>query len=189
MSDIGMKHDTGKAPIARGFARYFPRAIESVALISQFGFDKYKEWGGWKKVPDAYDRYDDAHGRHDLAKQAGETHCQESGKLHLAHRAWNALATLELYLIDIEQGIKDKTWADAANEPFEACGQCKTDTECTNRAYCLGGVPPLVITAVTAMEKSLYGSPVEYFKTCARCQTPKWCTERDGCALPISSKR
>lgn len=102
MSDIGMKHDAGKAPIARGFARYFPRAIETVALVSQFGFDKYGEWGGWKKVPDALNRYDDALGRHDISLQRGETHCPESGKLHMAHRAWNALATLELFLIEEE---------------------------------------------------------------------------------------
>ncbi|KRR22175.1 dATP/dGTP diphosphohydrolase domain-containing protein [Bradyrhizobium retamae] len=119
-----MKLDTGKAPIARGFARYFPRAIEGVALISQFGYEKYKEWGGWKKVEDAFNRYDDAHGRHDNALQRGETHCPESHKLHLAHRAWNALATLELYLIEEEakrgeatltQERKDQSWADAAN--------------------------------------------------------------------------
>jgi hypothetical protein len=123
-TDVGMKHDTGKAPIARGFARYFPRAIEATALISQFGFDKYKEWGGWKKVPDAFNRYDDAHGRHDNALQRGETHCPESHKLHLAHRAWNAMATLELYLIEEEAKRgeetlrKDKSWINTEN--FEA---------------------------------------------------------------------
>ena len=125
MLDVGMKHDGGKAPIARGFTRYFPRAIEGVAMISLFGFEKYKEWGGWKTVPDAYNRYDDAHGRHDNAMQRGETHCPESHKLHLAHRAWNAMATYELYLIEeeakrgeasIEQARNDQSWADAANE-------------------------------------------------------------------------
>lgn len=118
MHDGEMKHDTGKAPIARGFARYFPRAIAAVADVSQFGFDKYKEWGGWKKVGDAFNRYDDAHGRHDLAKQRGETIDPESGRLHLSHRAWNAMATLELYLIEeeakrAEATLKsDLSWAD-----------------------------------------------------------------------------
>jgi hypothetical protein len=109
-----MKHDTGKAPIARGFTRYFPRAVEAVAFISLFGFEKYKEWGGWKKVPDAFNRYDDALGRHDLGMQKGETNCPESGKLHIAHRAWNALATLELYLIEQEkeQERNDASWID-----------------------------------------------------------------------------
>jgi hypothetical protein len=137
MSDVGMKHDTGKAPIARGFARYFPRAIEAVSLISLFGFEKYKEWGGWKKVPDAFNRYDDAHGRHDNALQRGETHCPESGKMHLSHRAWNALATLELYLIEEEAKRaeetlrKDQSWADAANEPDSLL--CYSEQELADR--------------------------------------------------------
>jgi hypothetical protein len=102
-----MKLDTGKAPVRRGFVEYFPRAIKAVAMISQFGFDKYGEWGGWKKVEDAYNRYNDALGRHD-ADMAIETHCSESKHMHIAHRAWNAMATLELLLIEQEK-LKTQT--------------------------------------------------------------------------------
>lgn len=145
----GMKRDVGKAPIARGFARYFPRAIIGVSMVSQFGFEKYKEWGGWRKVEDAFNRYDDAHGRHDNALQRGETHCDESKRLHLEHRAWNALATLELYLIEeeakrgeasIEQERNDQSCDAAANEgrtAFLPCGRCQSDRECELRGYCL----------------------------------------------------
>jgi hypothetical protein len=158
-----MKHDTGKAPIARGFARYFPRAIEATALISQFGFDKYKEWGGWKKVPDAFNRYDDAHGRHDNALQRGETHCPESHKLHLAHRAWNAMATLELYLIEEEAKRGEETLL-RANTFDTLVADAKARTEGLN----LDGTP----------RRETAGEPVVW-RTCRDCQT--FCTQHSGC--------
>lgn len=185
MPSEGMKADGGKAPISRGFARYFPRAIEGVAFISQFGYEKYKEWGGWKKVPDAYNRYDDAHARHDNALQRGETYCPESHKLHLAHRAWNAMATYELYLIEEEAKRSEATLEVTVID----CGKCKTDTECANRGYCMNGKTPLIITAVTELEKVLYSVPVADFAPCKGCTTPKECSRWSDCSVPVATPR
>lgn len=101
-ADGQFKLDTGKTPINRGLFQYFPRALRAVADISLYGFEKYKEWGGWKKLYDAPNRYEDALARHQLDMAKGEKFDPESGKWHIAHRAWNALATLELALIELE---------------------------------------------------------------------------------------
>ena len=94
----GLKFDAGKAPIWRGFIKYFPRAIEAVANVSKFGFETYKSWGGWVDLPEAFDRYADAEGRHLIGHAKGELNAQDSNLLHLAHKAWNAMAELELHL-------------------------------------------------------------------------------------------
>jgi hypothetical protein len=94
------KLDTGKAPIYQGFIQYFPRAIEAVALISQFGKDKYGTWGGWLGVEDGMNRYMDAKCRHMIDEAKGELSAPDSEMLHAAHEAWGAMAKLELFLRD-----------------------------------------------------------------------------------------
>jgi hypothetical protein len=90
------KKDAGKLPIFRGVYKYFSRALRSVAAVSFFGFQKYGKWGGWRKVPEARERYFDALLRHLACDAEGEKIDPESGLPHLAHAAWNALAILEL---------------------------------------------------------------------------------------------
>lgn len=90
------KKDEGKPPMWRGLLCYFPHALRGVAQVSQFGNEKYHEWGGWRRVENAQERYADALQRH-LARYAeGDVLDLESGLPHLAHAAWNALAILEL---------------------------------------------------------------------------------------------
>lgn len=91
------KYDGGKSPIFRGALSYFPRAISAVAAVSAFGASKYA-WKGWEGVDDGYNRYSDAMVRHLAYEGEGETVDPDSGLLHAAHSAWNALARLELYL-------------------------------------------------------------------------------------------
>jgi len=93
----GIKHDKGKPNINKGFLEYFPRAIEEVAKVSVFGAEKY-DWGNWRLLEDAVSRYQDANLRHLTSVAKGEEIDSESGFLHLAHAAWNALAVLELKL-------------------------------------------------------------------------------------------
>lgn len=100
------KRDTGKTPVFQGLFRYFPRALLAVASVSQHGFEKYQEWGGWKKLQDAKNRYDNAFGRHVLEEGKGHT-VDESAHLIAAHTAWNALARLELMLMEMEQGHQE----------------------------------------------------------------------------------
>lgn len=89
----GAKLDAGKAPMLRGCLEYFPLALEQVAKVSEYGATKYT-WKGWETVPGGIDRYGDALVRH-LVKAE---HDPDTGLLHAAHAAWNALARLELML-------------------------------------------------------------------------------------------
>ena len=92
----GAKMDAGKAPIVRGVLQYFPLALEHVARVSAKGAAKYA-WNGWESVPDGFNRYSDAMGRH-LLKEPTEAIDSDTGEFHAAQVAWNALARLELYL-------------------------------------------------------------------------------------------
>ncbi len=97
----GSKLDAGKAPVRRGLLEQFPRACMAVAEVSAFGAGKYT-WGGWQTVPDGIARYGDAGARH-ICKAAIEgAKDADSGLLHAAHEAWNALARLELMLREDE---------------------------------------------------------------------------------------
>lgn len=92
-----IKYDGGKPCVWRGVINYFPRALWSVAEISTFGANKYA-WDGWEAVEEGFARYKDAQFRHALKQAMGEDQDPDSKLAHLAHEAWGALATLELYL-------------------------------------------------------------------------------------------
>lgn len=70
--------------------------------VGTFGAEKYTK-GGWLDVPDGVERYTDALYRHLLAEGRGELVDHESGLLHAAHSAWNALARLDLMLREAKQ--------------------------------------------------------------------------------------
>jgi hypothetical protein len=97
----GAKLDANKPPVVRGTIQYFPRAITAVSAVSAFGASKYA-WDSWVAVPDGFQRYTDALGRHLIAEACGELIDPDSGILHAAHVAWNALARLELLMRQIE---------------------------------------------------------------------------------------
>ncbi len=97
-----IKYDGGKSPVYRGAVSYFPRAIREVAAISAFGASKYA-WKGWENVSDGYNRYSDAMVRHLTYEGEGEVLDPDSGLLHAAHCAWNALARLELLIKEEEK--------------------------------------------------------------------------------------
>lgn len=96
-----IKYDAGKVAVFQGAIDYFPRAIEAVAGISQFGATKYA-WKGWEGVDDGYNRYSNAMVRHLLKRGVEGPFDSDSKLLHDAHCAWNALARLELYLREQE---------------------------------------------------------------------------------------
>ena len=92
----GAKLDAGKLQVGLmifGFAN----ALDAVAAVTTFGARKYTP-NGWRQVPDGFNRYTDAMGRHLLAEMKGQSHDPDSGLLHAAQTAWNALARLELLL-------------------------------------------------------------------------------------------
>lgn len=92
-----VKYDGGKSPVYRGGISYFPAAIREVAAVSAFGASKYA-WKGWESVDDGFNRYSDAMVRHLTYEGQGEVLDPDSGLLHAAHIAWNALARLELLI-------------------------------------------------------------------------------------------
>lgn len=98
----GAKLDLGKTPVMRGALQYFPRALAAVADVSLHGAQKYA-WKGWEDVPNGEVRYGDALGRHLLKEEIEGDLDADSGMLHAAHTAWNALAVLELKLRRMEQ--------------------------------------------------------------------------------------
>lgn len=91
----GVKYDNGK-PEPRLVLGTMSRAIMAVSEVATFGAKKYSA-DNWLKVDDALDRYTDAKDRHRLLGAQEETDA-DSGLLHAAHEAWNALAVLELML-------------------------------------------------------------------------------------------
>lgn len=95
--EAGSKLDAGKSPVRQGLLEYFPRACLAVADISAVGAQKYT-WRGWETVENGVNRYGDAELRH-VCKAAIEGELDlDTGKLHAAHEAWNAMARLELIL-------------------------------------------------------------------------------------------
>lgn len=93
----GAKLDACKPMIRKGFLEQFPRACMEIAKVSEFGANKYT-WNGWQSVPNAIERYGDAGQRHAVKALIEGPIDSESGYLHAAHEAWNALARLELIL-------------------------------------------------------------------------------------------
>jgi len=103
----GTKTDTGKAPVATMFMRYFPRAIVAVAYVSEYGARKYAPQG-FRHMENVEDRTADAGLRHLLDHYMGEPYDQETSMAHLAHHAWNAMCALEMALtnqvIEVRKG-------------------------------------------------------------------------------------
>ena len=91
----GAKLDAGKPRVGL-MLRGFSLALMEVAKVTTVGAEKYSP-NGWMEVPDGIDRYDDAKARH-MLEGATETYDDDTGTLHMAQEAWNALAKLELCL-------------------------------------------------------------------------------------------
>lgn len=91
----GAKLDAGK-PRPHLVLGGFSLALLEVAKVGTYGANKYTD-NGWMSVDNGVARYSEAMLRHYLAEQR-ESHDRDTGLLHAAHEAWNALARLELML-------------------------------------------------------------------------------------------
>lgn len=111
--DAGAKLDADKVRPDLIFSG-MPRALLAVAEVATFGAQKYTE-NGWMSVPDGVKRYTAAMDRHRLASDERD---EQSGLLHAAHLAWNALARLELMLR--EQDKRREEWAQATSSESSA---------------------------------------------------------------------
>lgn len=92
-TQAGVKYDNGKPNLSLVFGG-FPKALLEVGAIGTFGAKKYSP-NGWKTVLDLQERYTSALLRHLFAIFCKEDLDNESGRLHLCHVAWNALALAE----------------------------------------------------------------------------------------------
>lgn len=117
--DGGAKLDFGKNRVSLLFLQYFPNAIDAVTSVSEFGAKKYSP-GGWRNVPDGYQRYTDAMGRHILADSKGQVFDDETDLPHDFQIAWNALARIEIALKDGKYTRKTskKEFVEALLEPY-----------------------------------------------------------------------
>lgn len=97
----GKKYDSGKSMVGT-LCRVFPRALLGVGQCIEFGTRKYPKPDNWKLVDGAFTRYQDSMMRHYLKFLAGQEKDSETSLLHLKHMVWNALAILELYLMERE---------------------------------------------------------------------------------------
>lgn len=97
----GKKYDSGKSMVGT-LCRVFPRALLGIGQCIEFGTHKYPQPDNWKLVDGAFTRYQDSMMRHYLKFLAGQDKDSETKLLHLKHMVWNALAVLELYLMDHE---------------------------------------------------------------------------------------
>jgi hypothetical protein len=101
----GAKLDSGKPDLS--LLLMFGHALEEVGRVGTFGADKYTR-GGWQGVASGHNRYTAALLRH-LCKEHYEEMDADSGLLHAAHAAWNALARLELILREESDGTPNTT--------------------------------------------------------------------------------
>ena len=97
----GVKLDGDKPMLGKHVLACFPDALKAVALVSEFGANKYT-YKGWKTVPDGVDRYSEALVRHIADEFSDAILDAESGLPHAYHTAWNALARLQL-MFDAEK--------------------------------------------------------------------------------------
>jgi hypothetical protein len=99
----GLKHDTGKIRPAL-VINSMALAMQAIAEVGTYGAAQYGV-DNWLEVEDGIERYTDALYRHLLDEAAGEALDDESGLMHAAHAAWNAIARLELMLrLEAESG-------------------------------------------------------------------------------------
>ena len=97
----GKKYDSGKSMVGT-LCRVFPRALLGIGQCIEFGTRKYPKPDNWKWVDGPFTRYQDSMMRHYLKFLAGQEKDSETNLLHLKHMVWNALAVLELYLMENE---------------------------------------------------------------------------------------
>lgn len=125
MNKGARKFDDGKPPVVTGFMWRWPRAIKEVAKVSAVGAEKYDVVlpdNNCLNVPNGFNRYANAIGRHLLAmaidgpmntEKGGSLPPEGRGVYHLAQLIWNAMTVLERYLIDQEEAVATKkSWVD-----------------------------------------------------------------------------
>jgi len=104
----GVKTDSSKVDISVLF-KQFPRALTAVAEASAYGHQKYIEHDldmlNFTRVENAESRYRGALMRHERDRYTDGYLDSESNLPHIYHKAWNALAELEMHLKNIDNTL------------------------------------------------------------------------------------
>ena len=74
--------------------------LEGVAMIREYGVNKYGTRDGWRDVTNAKERYEEAMTRHWFAYLSGEELDEESGLPHIDHVICNLLFLKEFQDVD-----------------------------------------------------------------------------------------
>jgi len=96
----GLKFSQNKAPLDVVINRQFPKALQLLALATEYGHRKYningadEDYLNYKRVAGGSDAYLNAAARHNTARTENDS---ESGLPHFVHAVWDMLAALELY--------------------------------------------------------------------------------------------
>lgn len=96
-NEPGAKLDAGKNRLGLVLLG-FSRALEAVGEVGTGGAKKYTD-AGWLEVQNGEERYTDAMLRHLIKEGQDEFFDEDTSLPHAAHTAWNALARLELILM------------------------------------------------------------------------------------------
>lgn len=103
MEDKALKYDENKL---RWDLLPLPE-IEDIVRVYTSGASKYGE-NTWQGLEDGYNRYKAAMFRHLVEYEKGNTKDEETGCLHLAQVAWNAIAMLHISKGSSEPSLLDK---------------------------------------------------------------------------------
>ena len=99
----GVKTNKNKPQLSILFTQ-FPEALKAIARCSEYGHLKYKEtdadYLNYQRVEEGSKAYADAGLRHRLYRK--RTTDIESGLPHAYHVAWNALAELQIWIMENE---------------------------------------------------------------------------------------
>ncbi len=106
---IGVKHNQLKPRLDTVINVQFPKAIQLIALASEYGNHKYydsdKDMLNFKRVSGGSQTYFNSAARHNTDRQG----LDESGLPHVVHVLWNYLAGLELWVEENKIDIKEFT--------------------------------------------------------------------------------
>ena len=105
----GLKYNNLKPSLDIIINRQFPKALQLIALATEYGHKKYIEndvnYLNYKSVKGGSQTYFDASARHSTDRNG----LDESGLPHIIHAVWSSLAGLELWAEENKINIKEFT--------------------------------------------------------------------------------
>jgi hypothetical protein len=105
----GLKYNNLKPSLDIVINRQFPKALQLIALATEYGHKKYIEndvnYLNYKSVKGGSQTYFDASARHSTDRNG----LDESGLPHIIHAVWSSLAGLELWAEENDINVKEFT--------------------------------------------------------------------------------